>query len=495
MSTEQQSHNDFSSRKYIPSPVIALLATMVQSLLLVNVGMELSICTIVIGSLYKNPNAEFHLSVTNSSWYGSILYLCQPFGSCLSGYLQVTYGKKFCSVVACVPSIIGWIILSYSNSVPMLYLSTLTMGIGLGFTDGPAYSYIGEISEPRLRGIMACVINMACLIGMLATYGLGSIFHWRTVAMLSTLCPLMCLIFIAFIPESPIWLLSKNKNEKAMDAICWLRGWVDPCVVSTEYQELMFYYKTSVEQKKVVNNNTGLFSSFSWLKSSSVYRPLRLTTMYYIITLISCLTTCRPYIMEMMKESGVKDSQSIALVLFGSMQLAGSLMLTFTIQKLGKRLLTIMTLSINIISIFLFALYIMGIRRGIIMPKACIPIIIYSVIMFSGAMGVLTVPWTLVSEVYPNEAKGFASSLTTSIFYILTFLGTKVFLNVQNALGLYNTFFMFGALSFAGLIYLYNYLPETANKTLLEIEEFFVPEREKQTTIESKPSKHRYGDL
>jgi len=43
---------------------------MVQSLLLVNVGMELAMATIVIGSLYKNPNAEFELTDTESSWYG-----------------------------------------------------------------------------------------------------------------------------------------------------------------------------------------------------------------------------------------------------------------------------------------------------------------------------------------------------------------------------------------------------------------------------------------
>lgn len=100
-----------------------------------------------------------------------------------------------------------------------------------------------------------------------------------------------------------------------MSAICWLRGWVEPRVVAAEYQELVFYYKTSVEQaRSTKENSTGVFSSFVWIKHPSVYRPLRLATVYYTITLISCLTPCRPYVVDLMKESGVNDTRNVTLV-------------------------------------------------------------------------------------------------------------------------------------------------------------------------------------
>lgn len=102
--------------------------------------------------------------------------------------------------------------------------------------------------------------------------------------------------------------------------------------------------------------------------------------------------------------------------------------------------------------------------------------------------------YDIVNYLQTGRAKGFASSLTTAIFYILTFLVTKVYLNVVTELGLNNTFFMFAALSFVGLLYLWKYMPETENKTLLEIEEFFVPKCEQRASIES-PSKPRQGDL
>jgi len=150
-----------------------------------------------IPAYHKFTNIVFFICFKTFS--GSILYLCQPIGSCMSGYAQKHFGKKSCVVLACVPSIFGWILLFYANSVTMLYWSTITMGIGLGFNDGPAYSYIGEICEPRLRGIMACVVNMACLIGVLSSYGLSYVFHWKTVAAMNALCPVMCLTFVAFV--------------------------------------------------------------------------------------------------------------------------------------------------------------------------------------------------------------------------------------------------------------------------------------------------------
>lgn len=146
----------------------------------------------------------FHIFVP-----GSILYVCQPLGSWLSGYAQRRFGKKSCVVLACAPSIVGWTMLWSAGSVTMLYLSTVTMGVGLGFNDGPAYSYIGEICEPRLRGVMSCVVNMACLVGVLSSFGLGYAFHWRTVAALSATCPVLCLLLVAFVS------ITKKKKKKS----------------------------------------------------------------------------------------------------------------------------------------------------------------------------------------------------------------------------------------------------------------------------------------
>lgn len=132
---------------------------------------------------------------------GSILFIIHPFGCFLSGVLQERFGKKFCMIFANVPSIIGWTLLYFTYSSSFLYASTLLMGFSIGVGAGAVHAYIGEITEPRLRGSMASITNTAALFGSLLGFILGSLFDWRTVALLSTLCPIICVSLIILVRD------------------------------------------------------------------------------------------------------------------------------------------------------------------------------------------------------------------------------------------------------------------------------------------------------
>jgi len=54
-------------------------ATVAQSFLLVGLGMELTMSTIVIQDLYNNPKSEFSLTTEQVSWYGKHNVMCTLF--------------------------------------------------------------------------------------------------------------------------------------------------------------------------------------------------------------------------------------------------------------------------------------------------------------------------------------------------------------------------------------------------------------------------------
>lgn len=130
---------------------------------------------------------------------GSILFIFHPTGSFLSGFLQERFGRKRCMIFANIPSIFGWITLYFTNTPFLLYTSTVLMGLSIGFSEAPILSYVGEITEPRLRGSMSSLACTAAMIGGLMTFILGFLYEWRTVALLSTLCPIMCICLVLFV--------------------------------------------------------------------------------------------------------------------------------------------------------------------------------------------------------------------------------------------------------------------------------------------------------
>jgi hypothetical protein len=56
------------------------------------------------------------------------------------------------------------------------------------------------------------------------------------------------------VPEAPIWLISKGRNEDAELALCWLRGWVEPSAVKQELTDLIRYHQ---ETKLLLTNAPG----------------------------------------------------------------------------------------------------------------------------------------------------------------------------------------------------------------------------------------------
>lgn len=133
---------------------------------------------------------------------GSIIFIFHPTGSFISGFLQEKYGRKYCMIFANIPSIFGWITLHFTHSMILLYTASVLMGLSIGFSEAPILSYVGEITEPRLRGSMTSLASAAVMFGSLIIFILGFLFEWRTVALLSSLCPIASMFLITLV----MWL-------------------------------------------------------------------------------------------------------------------------------------------------------------------------------------------------------------------------------------------------------------------------------------------------
>lgn len=81
-----------------------------------------------------------------------------------SGILQQRYGPKYILVSACVPYLLGWIMVGLASNVEYLYISRVLVGISHALITTTVYTV--EITSREMRGTLSLwesVIRYDCL--------------------------------------------------------------------------------------------------------------------------------------------------------------------------------------------------------------------------------------------------------------------------------------------------------------------------------------------
>jgi facilitated trehalose transporter len=170
-----------------------------------------------------------------------------PIGCILSGYLMDTIGRKNTLILTEIPLIIGWLLISVAGNIEMIYAGRLCTGLGAGMIGAPSRIYTSETTQPHLRGTLTALASIGISVGILLQYIFGSFLAWKTLSAISAVLPVLALILMCFLPETPNYLVAKSKPEKAMASLARLRG--SSVNVKKEIEQLQsFAVKTNSQQ-------------------------------------------------------------------------------------------------------------------------------------------------------------------------------------------------------------------------------------------------------
>lgn len=141
-----------------------------------------------------------------------------PFVPSISQYLGRRYTIGFGSVIM----LLGAGLQAGAQNQDMFMASRWVLGFGIPFAIVNASSLIGELSYEKERPFMTSLFNTSWFVGAIIaagiTYGtfqMSSTWAWRLPSLLQ-LVPSMCQIcFLPFCPESPRWLISKDRSDEA----------------------------------------------------------------------------------------------------------------------------------------------------------------------------------------------------------------------------------------------------------------------------------------
>ncbi len=162
-----------------------------------------------------------------------------PLGACVGlpfiPYVNDGFGRRWCIMFGSILMIIGSLIQGFAQNGPMYIIARCIIGFGLPFAIVAGSCLIGELGYPKERPILTSLFNACYFIGAIIaagiTFGTQLIpenWSWRIPSLLQMAPSVLQVSFVLFLPESPRWLISKDKHEEAFNVLVKYHGEGDP---------------------------------------------------------------------------------------------------------------------------------------------------------------------------------------------------------------------------------------------------------------------------
>ncbi|XAR59139.1 hypothetical protein NMG60_11014803 [Bertholletia excelsa] len=406
-----------------------------------------------------------------------ILSIISLLGSLAGGKTSDAIGRKWTMAFAAVVFQTGAAIMALANSFFVLMVGRILAGIGIGFAVMIAPVYIVEIAPAVTRGSLTSFpeifINVGILLGYVSNYafsGLPAHISWRIMLGVGILPSVFVGMALFVIPESPRWLVMKNRIEEARLVL----------VKTNESEGDAEERLEEIRQAAGVDNPEKDDAKAVWLEilnpSPGVRRMLITGCGIQCFQQISGIDATVYYSPTIFQDAGIKSKSKLlaATVAVGFTKTVFILVAILLIDRVGRKpLLYWSTVGMTICLFGLgFTLSLMGNNSSGI--KLAILLVCGNVAFFSVGLGPIC--WVVSSEIFPLRLRAQASAVGAVGSRVGSGLITMSFLTVSNAITVGGTFLVFGVISAITVLFVYNCVPETKGKTLEQIELLFQKE-------------------
>ncbi|XP_030749361.1 facilitated trehalose transporter Tret1-like [Sitophilus oryzae] len=349
----------------------------------------------------------------------------------------------------------------------------------IGSVEGALYTvlpmYIGEISDPKIRGFLTATIAIAAITGTLFINVIGSMCNIFVSSLICSLIPLIHMIAFSLVPESPYYYIKKGNFEAAKKSLQTLRGKKDVD------QEMDLLAQSVVRQERT----SGQAGILDLLTISSNRRACCIFIMVCLTNKFSGKNPCMFYTETIFKEAGSSIDATISVIVYCSVELIAVTIATcFVVDRFGKRKLLITSAAGCGLSVFALSVYFFlkdfQVNTEYIFFLPITALVMYNIMFSIGlSFGMVTV----LSELFPTNVKAKALCIADTFSVIMGSLVSKIFQISFDEIGSMSyPFLFFSICSFAGLIFIVKYMPETKGKTLEEIQQLLIGQEQCSST-------------
>jgi SP family sugar:H+ symporter-like MFS transporter len=405
-------------------------------------------------------NEDLGLSPFTSGLVVSSLLVGAMIGAAFAGPIADATGRRKLVLVAAIIFAIGAIGAALATSAGLLILFRFVLGLAVGAASLIVPLYLAEVAPTEIRGAVASLNQLMIVTGILVAYiansALAGAEAWRWMIALAVIPSLLLFLGMLFMPETPRWLVSKDRDEEAREV---LRRTRDETAVEAEMSDI----------KRVEGQEEGGLGELlaSWV------RPALLVGMgLAIFQQIIGINTIIYYAPTTLTNVGFGNSAAIlANAGIGVINVTMTLVAIRFIDRVGRKPLLLLGAAGMALSLAILGLTSLllpepsGVSLVGIITLVCLALFIAA---FAVSWGPIV--WVMLGEIFPLKVRGSAMAVATVLLWGANFVVSLSFPVLLEALGIGWLFLGYSLIGLVALFFVRSFVTETKGRSLEKIE-------------------------
>ncbi|XP_014278596.1 facilitated trehalose transporter Tret1 [Halyomorpha halys] len=390
----------------------------------------------------------------------AILDALLPGGALLGGFcgwfLIDFFGRRSGNFVGGIFFLFSWTLLGSFPFLIVMYVGRILAGLAVGILYLSSGIYLAEVAPSSVRQVLFAMSQLFTNIGFLIEYLIGPYVSYGMLVYISAFPAILYTVGVAFVEESPYYLISKGHYYQAQESLEKLRGTKD---VSIELKAI---------QDAVHHTQNGRFEV---LLSKQNRRALAVAVGAMVVKQMTGGWALVSYSGPLLEQAGVPPHLGSAIL--GVAKLVTSVVTIFLTIKFGiKKLINVSLAGICGTLMVLLGTFILHQEN---INTDCIkwlPLVVLILFYVFTDIGIGPFPSFIGAELLSQQAKGLGTLIALSVGHVFGFFTMTLIIIADWIVSLS----LFTAISAASIPFLYYYLVDTRGKSLVDLHGTLVQE-------------------
>jgi MFS transporter, SP family, galactose:H+ symporter len=414
----------------------------------------------VISGAQQFIQQDFKISDHMIEWIVSGMMLGAAIGAVFASWMSGALGRKRSLILGAVLFVVGSLLCGFAWSPYTLIAARIVLGLAIGISTFTAPLYLAEVAPEYIRGAMVSLYQLMITIGIFVAFLSDTAFsytgNWRWMLGIIAIPGILFLFGVFFLPDSPRWLLMRQRDAEALDVLQRLRG--NPEEVQREANDIR-------EQLRTPQRGWHLF-----LENSNFRRSVGLGVLLQLMQQFTGMNVVMYYAPRIFQDMGYDThAQMWFTAIVGLTNVLATFIAIGLIDKWGRKPILYTGFAVMAVG-----LGVVGNMMSIATPTHTqqlftVGMLLVFIVGFAMSAGPLI--WTLCAEVQPLKGRDFGIGASTFTNWVANMIVGATFLTLLNSIGHTATFWMYAGLNAVFIVFTFWLVPETKGVTLEQIEQ------------------------